>query len=289
MLGGRSVSRLASIRAARGCDWLFLNPPFSRPVGARGIHARFGMGQIFCSVGMSFLLRSLAIVGPRLGAVAIVPESLMYSDLDRDAREALMSSYAMRIIEETSCYTFKGARARALIVRIGRGRSETSDDVPLAEAGLDGLPVNIIRGGLPVFEAARRRTGTPFLHSTSLPRTSGSLETSKLPLVTRLTRGIVRGSVVLLPRVGLPGRDQLVGVRLRDTVQLSDCVIALSCRNYQEARRLGRYLRHNYSDLCDIYRGTGARYVTCARLESWLRSRLGNSVTRSRASEAITA
>jgi hypothetical protein len=78
--------------------------------------------------------------------------------------------------------------------------------------------------------------------------------------------------VVLLPRVGNPRREQVVALYLQEPVQLSDCVISLQVVSLRDARLLRRRLLQKWDEFVCLYRGTGARFVTVARLQNWLHS-----------------
>ena len=85
-----------------------------------------------------------------------------------------------------------------------------------------------------------------------------------------IARGIVAGSVILIPRVGVPLFESLQPVYLRSTVQLSDCVIALRFHSMKVAISFSTAMTRRWGELVRLYRGTGARYITVARLQGWL-------------------
>jgi hypothetical protein len=87
--------------------------------------------------------------------------------------------------------------------------------------------------------------------------------------VKPIARGKIEGMALLLPRVGIPLSAPLV-ISLRNTVQLSDCVIALCFEEELVANDWQRVVAAAWPRLTQLYRGTGARYVTVRRLRALL-------------------
>lgn len=85
-------------------------------------------------------------------------------------------------------------------------------------------------------------------------------------------KGRVYGHVVLLPRVGVPIINNITEFYFKNEVQLSDCVIALKFDDKVTAQQCSKLIKSKFASLVYQYRGTGARYITIARLEAWLRS-----------------
>lgn len=255
---------------APDCSTLLLNPPFS--LGRRKtVPVEYFERSLKTSVAMAHVLRSMELFAPENGAVAIVPESLLYSEADALARSSLGHRYRIEPLLELGCTTFSGAHARSVLVRLRPSAVE-----PGVVARPSELPhgLRIIRGGLPLFEAQNARRGLPHLHSTDIASVLRFRSATCCPRVRPIPRGIVAGATILLPRVGVPLRELLSPVYLRSRVQLSDCVIALRFESMGHALAASRLLAAKHTSLCDVYRGTGARYVTLGRLERWLAGNL---------------
>ncbi len=264
-----SGRRSAVWQAAVGSDCILVNPPFSM-AGTKGIWVYFDGRLVRCSVAMGHLMTTLDAFQPRDGGAAIVPESMMYSELDEAARQALASRYSLQIVEGLKNCTFRGARANALIVRI-RPRGRGHRGARAAKGISSSVRPDIVRGGLPLFEARRRvRGGLPLVHSTDLTPLRESSEAMRaLARVRPIERGVVSGPVILLPRVGIPSPAVTRPVSLLRKVQLSDCVIALCFSSMRAARAFGRALESDWGSFLAIYRGTGARYTTMRALSEW--------------------
>ena len=221
-----------------------------------------------CSVAMAHILAALGRAAPAQCS-AIVPESLMFSELDARARACLCERYEVQIVRGLRNSTFSGTRANALIVRLTtrglvgrRRRGAATGDVPQS--------LSLVRGGLPLHEAETGRGGLRYVHSTELRDISRGMSVRQLRRVRPIPRGIASGHLVLLPRVGLPHVDSVRALRFRESIQLSDCVVALCFRTRAAALVWARAIRSRERQLVALYRGTGARYTTVRRLRSWL-------------------
>lgn len=266
-LSGVSWRRANAARLSVDCDLALLNPPFSM-AAQKGVVIEVGDFIGRCSIAMAHLLTVLVRARPQ-SCCAIVPESLLFSQLDEGARSFLAQAYLLSPVRSLRNSTFRGGRANATVVKVLRcaipAPSQAGPDVDndLAE-------VSIVRGGLPLFQSVVDQGGMPYLHSTDLGRVaSGHMNFRR---VKPLLRGVVSGNAILLPRVGLPLRNFVRALRFESGVQLSDCVIALCFKSRAAAIQWQAALLRSWDDLVALYRGTGARYVTVNRLRSWLGS-----------------
>lgn len=249
-------------------DVALLNPPFSMGHSKGFIFELLGI-ELRCSVAMAHLISACFRARPS-EVVAIVPESLLYSETDANGRRLLNRMFSWTTVVGLKNSTFRGARPNAVIIRLQRSTSKKLR----VEAKASECSERIVRGGLPVHEAIVSSRGLPFLHSTdlvSLQRAHGRV--GELKTVRPISRGIVSGHVVLLPRVGLPATLNPVSLHLHRDVQLSDCVIALKALTRRDATLISQALSKSWAQFRSLYRGTGARYITVARLSAWMESR----------------
>lgn len=266
-------SSITRLRQRHGnVDLLLVNPPFRAPV----VEKRSGWRdpESGGSFAAYYLLTSLSSFAPSSAAIAIMPESFMYSVRDKQARDILGASWSCRVLQQICPYTFPGARARTLLVELRPRKAGSRGAILCTEKGENRpvLPFEVIRGGLPVFKARRSRAGVPFIHSCDIGNVvhSDGVAGADLKRVRGISRGIVDGHVLLLPRVGTPKEHDLRAVTLQVPTQLSDCVIALRFSSRRRASQWAALVRRDIDSLFDIYRGTGARYVTLDRLEDFL-------------------
>ncbi len=267
-LDEKSWARLHAGRVGIGADLALLNPPFSM-AATKGVIVRLEDFNGRCSVAMAHVLTVLTRALPTV-CCAVLPESLMYSELDAQARSIVSRGYDTTFVAQLRNSTFRGTRANALVARFTR-----KSHVTVADGSKRGMmsssSVALIRGGLPVYEAQRAKQGVSYVHSTDLSSLARDVNPATLGRVHGIERGRVSGDVIFLPRVGLPLRENVRAIILTREVQLSDCVIALSFRSRAIALLWERALRNVlWSELVAQYHGTGARYVTVAALQSWL-------------------
>ena len=106
-------------------DLLVLNPPFT--LGPKKyVEVGYFNETLKCSVAMAHILRSLQLYRPRHGAIAVVPESLLYSETDQHARELLDREFSISELLQLSIYTFKAARVNSSFVQISAPRERSA-------------------------------------------------------------------------------------------------------------------------------------------------------------------
>lgn len=247
-------------------DLLVLNPPFSHG-SKKAVDIIFAGEAMKGSIAMAHLLRSFELFQPKLGAIIIAPESLLYSETDLNARKALEVSYQFQKIADLNRYTFSGASVQASVVQISPGRhTPTQQDMSLASTV---IPTTIVRGSLSVHLCVNTEHGAPFLHSTDIRKVvAGAMK--ELSNTSVVAKGRTKGWVILIPRVGMPDASLVKALKLEAITQLSDCVIALEFSSKVSALKAERRIHSRWNDFRGLYRGTGARYVTISRLCLWL-------------------
>jgi hypothetical protein len=218
---------------------------------------------------MACILRSIDNFRPRLGGVAIVPESLLHSELDALARREISKDWVISEVCELGASTFRGARAHAVVVRISPG-SATRGEPAKSPTSVSILHTSLVRGGLPVHEIRFGSSGVPFVHTTDLASVARSNGFTNVRRVKAYSRGLVRGWMVLVPRVGVPDSSLIGPLYAASDIQLSDCVMAICCDNREEAGAVRERILHNWPRFHKLYRGTGARYVTVSQLANFL-------------------
>jgi hypothetical protein len=263
----RSFSRIIP----KSTDLLIMNPPFSQG-GRKHVDIVYQGAEITGSVAMAYILRSFELFDPRYGAVLIVPESLLFSDTDAAARSLLAAKYTLRKLGDLRSCTFQGARAHACIVQ-AEPSSLAKKIEPARAVSKHEVSVSLSRGCLPVHASKSRTKSVPFLHSTDIKNVASGTRLKKLPLTSSKGARTVQGWAVLVPRVGVPDSTCIHAVHLSMPVRLSDCVIAIVCATRDTARFVERQIRRYGRSFRDLYKGTGARYVTMSRLELWLAKR----------------
>lgn len=272
VLNPQSYRRSFARSNIREADLLLLNPPFSLH-NKKSITVSYRGQNVRSSIAMAHILKSTDRFDPGLGAIIIVPESVLYSETDEDARRMLAKDFKVDVVRELRNTTFTGARVNSAVIRIStKGKQSLNGEIALChEADVHGY---LVRGGLPVHELIENPNGVRFIHSCHLQRlTTHPLDHSSFPHTSCKRKGRVSGWNILVPRVGVPRKSVISAIFLDDEIQLSDCVFALSFSSKDAAHAVSSRLNAHWTDFIDQYRGTGARYVTLKRLSHWLRTK----------------
>lgn len=106
----------------------------------------------------------------------------------------------------------------------------------------------------------------PFIHSTNLKDGTVVLRGTRRAIHKKL----MRGPAVLLPRVGQPQLKKIAVYSLRNPVVLSDCVVAISCENTAQAKKVRSVLSGGWAKVRGHYGGTCAPYITLASVRAVL-------------------
>ncbi len=268
LLNSNSYKKTHAISKPNNCDLLIMNPPFSHG-RQKSVDIEYLGKALKGSVAMAHILQSFQLFKPNQGAMVIVPESLLYSETDALARNVLGQQYKIEIIDELHSETFKGARARATIIKFTPGITLPASHKQFFK-NKEALQTHVIRGGLQVHAMQEDVSGVPFIHSTNIKELTTDKSLAGFFRTTNKTNGRVTGWNILLPRVGIPDKTALKAVYFNTEVQLSDCVIALNCKNKTYAQNIAKRLNQHWDGIINLYRGTGARYITISRLREWL-------------------
>ncbi len=256
-----------TIHRQQPVDLLVLNPPFSHGQ-KKFVEIQFAGKKMRGSIAMAHLLRSFDLFQPSFGAIVIAPESLLYSETDHDARQALAENYHFTKLADLQRCTFRGARVQASVVQIRPGgHPQSRQEIRNYN---DAIQAKLVRGSLPVHLNVPDPSGVPFVHSTDLKSIAAAGKIDGLSKTSNVAKGRTKGWVILVPRVGLPDCQAVKAIKLEQTVQLSDCVIALEFSTKGAATKAEKRIHSRWSEFKDLYRGTGARYITIARLALWL-------------------
>ena len=266
-LNTRSRTQTRVLRAGAQIDLLVANPPFSNDGGQRLVDS--GNGIPPASTALAHLMLGLSLFPRVRTAVAVLPHSAMFSEQDVDARAWLSERFEIDFSEVLRNTAFPGVRANTAVVRYRAKHNQTAKEQKRSpHVGQQNLlKATLVRGGLPVHQAGFvPQDGTPFLHSTSI---RGDFHSDALPQVNPLSRGLVAGWVLLIPRVTSSSpKPQLVF--LPRPCQLSDCVLAVVFKSERAAQRGLSLIANDSSALRTAYGGTGARYTTVRRLTTHL-------------------
>ncbi|MEK6743057.1 MAG: N-6 DNA methylase [Nitrospirota bacterium] len=252
---------------------VLLNPPFSCRGGAYQ-SVTFNETEVRCSTAFAFILKALQFLSSNGQLVAILPESCLYSDKDAQARILLHGLGKISIIGANGHKAFSGCTAHSVIILFQKGKKSGLNCEPWQNKHLhephqkNNEQVRIHRGKVQMhkFESSKSKKGLPFIHSTELQEAGIDIKRYRI----KFNENGIRGPAVLLPRVCNPSQHKLIIYEKRSPLVLSDCIIALHCRNNAVANKLHKDMIDNWEHVRKEYTGTGARYITVNRIRKIL-------------------
>ncbi|MBL8216466.1 MAG: N-6 DNA methylase [Bryobacterales bacterium] len=256
----------------RKCDVVVLNPPFSYR-GWQSWPVKFAERVLRCTRALTFVLRSIDMLGPGGQLIAVLPAGCLSTRADSVAWEAIDEFCNVEIMQTYGKRTFVGCFPRTILVRITkRGAlpkaSRRSPSLLYPKPRISS-PVRIVRGWIPLHKAQSFAdpAGIPLVHSTDL--SADGICTFQMNVSSRR---VVSGPAVLIPRVGQPSTENIAVLNSAQSVALSDCVIALCAQSEREAQALQTLLFELWPTIAAAYSGTCASYITLSNLEVALRS-----------------
>ena len=251
-------------------DLVVLNPPFT----CRGTRYSIGLdGQVFFgSKALFFLVRALSYV--RVGGVlrAILPSGTVYAERDAELIRYLKKNYQFRVYWHSSRISFGGKTPNVIFVDLRKPHNVTGGSIRYKSKKFI-PPAYLSRGCLSIVDANKLRKNVHkdgllrYVHTTDMRQ--GKIKEPNF-WVASAGRRIVSGPSVLVPRVGMPSKDKICIIATSKHYILSDCVIAICCRNGDSSRKLKQIILEEWDKYRQIYAGTGAQYTTLRRLSSFL-------------------
>ena len=276
-------------------DLVVLNPPFSVRGGTK-VDALVDGATVRCSPAMAFVLFATQYLSRDGCLVVLLPAGALESDRDRDARETLIRLGEFGSIDGTT-ERFPGGNPRVTIAyfipkpnpgiprRVIRDRvnykpakhriAETTTSPGLRNSGNEtgqrafsrsqrSGTIKLLRGTLQNQVVRSDEPGSfPLVHSTELQGYTLRSSPNTVPAETRS----LRGPAVLIHRVGKPRQDKVVFVPNGPPFAITDCVVAMLSGNREECRQLQRSLTEQFGLLERNYVGSGAPYITLARIQ----------------------
>ncbi|WP_205897770.1 hypothetical protein, partial [Pseudomonas savastanoi] len=210
-------------REQQAIDLLVLNPPFSH--GKRKfVDINFGGKEMTGSIAMAHILRSFEIFRPKLGAVVVAPESLLYSETDQLARHTLEESYRIEKLQICNAARFEAPEYKHRLCRSALAPSAASRSTSFITLELFKAPLS--EAAFQFIYETRSCRGA--IHSLYRLASRGSRLGRATPYQDfqdgkRSDKGMGH-----FDSQGGSSEAQMINVvKLSEVVQLSDCVIAL--------------------------------------------------------------
>jgi predicted RNA methylase len=257
---------------SKRCCLLVMNPPFSMG-NKKSYEVSFKSEKIHTSIAMAYILRSFELFNPSEGGFVIVPESLLFSEVDKAARELLAENYSISSLMSLDRRAFHGANVGAVVIQINNGTKSSRSRNENVTTIYSNVKINVTRGGMQVHKTISDSSGVPFVHTTSLKQIKDVSDLDDLRKVKALNAKKLDWAI-LIPRVSIPSQKNISLVSYSRPIQLSDCVIALHSDSYEAIDSVLKRILNDWERFVEIYKGTGARYITISRLTDWLKSEL---------------
>lgn len=258
-------NKLPDLNIKDGFDLILLNPPFSC-IGAAKRKISIDEQEFEASTAMAFLAIALKYMSKNGCVFAILPNSAAYSQKDKKIWSTLVSKYKLVICEEPRVNQFNGCSPNIILVSLNVA------SIPCISKRLDKLPLtisqpNIFRGKISMHKIGTiDSNGFYLVHSTNIYK--DKLQNLSIKIINRLSQ--VTGPAVLLPRVGSPNPQKICVITKKETYVLSDCIIAVKTSSLKDAQTLKKSLTNNWNEFSNLYKGTGAKYITVERLKDFL-------------------
>lgn len=247
-------------------DLILLNPPFT----CRGsiINVILYKGKEYhVSTAMVFLAYSLRYLNATGCLFAIVPSGILYSQKDRKLWEAIYKDYQVVIHEENDFANFKECSPNIALISIKKGETKINHGMLSHIVCHNQYNIELVRGKLSMFEVKCVNNGKQLIHTTWLQDhqiIDGGVKTLH-PF------SIIKGPAVILPRVGSPNSGKVCLLNDKHEYVLSDCVFGIKVRNKKSAKALYKDILSDWDNFKQLYKGTGAKYLTIERLKHYLR------------------
>lgn len=242
-------------------DLIILNPPFTCK-GSTSFDIVFEGTRMRVSMAMRFILKALEYLSDDGGLYAILPISCIHSQKDHRAWSYLKEHYHACVLDEPGRFNFsKKCSPNIVIVYVGKYKVDNTPFIfssPFHNSGVS----TIVRGAISMqsLSFSHSKSALPLVHTTNMLG-------GRLVGLNKIIGGrIVDGPALLIPRVGNPKPGKLVLLDEGKQVVLSDCVVALLTGSQDAAENLKQLIHSHWEDFEHMYKGTGARYTTIARL-----------------------
>jgi tRNA1(Val) A37 N6-methylase TrmN6 len=248
-----------------GFDLVLLNPPFSCR-GSSSYIVDFEDKTYRVSTSMLFIVESLKYLSKKGFLLAILPISVAYSQKDRLIWNKLVADYKLNILEQPSVNLFKDCSPSVMLVSINTNGTKC---VSRSQNCLNhSIPkISLFRGKISMYSLNGSSSNGNFLiHSTNLR--NNKVVNLDYRISNKLSR--ISGPAVLLPRVGLPNPQKISIIKKGETYVLSDCIIGIRTSTNKDAKELLKLLLNYWEKFQELYKGTGAKYITLERLGAYL-------------------
>jgi tRNA1(Val) A37 N6-methylase TrmN6 len=246
-------------------DLVLFNPPFTCK-GSTIKSIVLDDVEYHVSTAMAFLVEAIKFLKDDGVMYAILPQSIAYSQKDEKIRNYLIEKYHFKVIEELNNQEFEKCAPNIVLASINDTNSFFPNKyLKQINTGIENLTIQ--RGNISMHEVHQvKKSALPLIHSTNL-RSNNIVD---VKYMVNNTRSRIDGPAVLIHRVGQPNISKICMIPSKKAFALSDCVIGIKVNTMNDCKLLNKILLDNWSDFSNLYKGTGAKYITIERLKHFL-------------------
>lgn len=249
-------------------DIILLNPPFT--CKGSTIHSViFNNIEYHMSTAMAFLVKSISYLNAEGVLYAILPQSIAYSEKDEKIRQYLYRKYNFKIFEELNNQGFKNCSPN-IVLAVINDKNIIAKNMSFHQIknGIDRLEVQ--RGTLSTHKIKISKANSlHFIHTTNLK--NNKIKNLKIKVSDNFSK--IKGPALLINRVGQPDVRKICIVNPKEEYVLSDCIIGLKVKTMKDCQLLKKAIIDNWTSFANLYKGTGAKYVTVKRIKYFFKLR----------------
>jgi tRNA1(Val) A37 N6-methylase TrmN6 len=249
-------------------DIILLNPPFTCK-GSIVNHVIFDDVEYNVSTAMAFFIESIKFLNTDGVLYAILPQSVAYSQKDEKIRRYLSENYGFKVFEEIEKQEFEKCSPSILLASVN-DKSLSSQNKPFIQIDTGIKSLEVFRGKMSMHKIKKAIKHTlPLIHSTNIRNN----KIENLTYNVKCYDSKIVGPAVLINRVGHPDVRKIYVVPSKKEYALSDCILAIKAKSIKDCQIIKKTITDNWLDFSNLYKGTGAKYITIKRLSYFLKIR----------------
>jgi tRNA1(Val) A37 N6-methylase TrmN6 len=263
-------SRNNSNQFKKKYDVILLNPPFT----CRGSIIKqvfFDNVEYNVSTAMAFFIESIKYLSTDGVLYAILPQSVAYSQKDEKIRKYLSEKYDFKIFEEIENQEFEKCSPSIILAAIKDKKLHVPENRLFAQINTEIKILEVKRGKISMYKIKKARKNTlPLVHSTNIR--DNTIENITYNVKEDASK--IKGPAVLINRVGQPDIRKICIIPSKKEYALSDCIIGIKTKTANDSKLLKKIIIDNWSSFSNLYKGTGAKYITVKRIRYFLKLEL---------------
>ena len=257
-----SGSRNTSFIFNKKYDVILLNPPFTCR-GSIKQSIKIEDKEYRMSTAMAYIVEAIKYLQKDGVLYAILPISIAYSQKDEKIRAYLTKKYYFQIIEELDNQWFEKCKPNIVLAAINDKNIISQKNI-IKRIDIK-IPYLIFqRGSFGMHMVDKKiKRGISLVHSTNI------IDEQIVGLKYKVKKNIsmIKGPAVLIHRVGQPNKKKVCVIWDSEVYAISDCIIGIKANKLALCWKIKKEIINNWSDFSNLYKGTGAKYITIKRLK----------------------